>query len=74
MRISRPVQQEVDARLQVGEVRDRDQQLAAGPQDAVQLGERARLLLERQVLEHVEAQRAIERAPAIRQCRHRARA
>ena len=33
-----------------------------GREHAEQLGERPRLLLERQVLEHVEAQRAIERA------------
>ena len=56
-------QQEVHARLQVREVGHRHEQLAAGPQHAVQFGERHRLLLERQVLEHVEAQRAIERRP-----------
>ena len=48
-------EQEMHARLQVREVRDRDEQLAARRQDAVQLRERARLFLERQVLEHVEA-------------------
>src|SRR3954469_6004017 len=56
-----PAQQELDARLQMRQVRDRHEQLAARLEYAVQLGERARLFLERQMLEHIEAQRVIER-------------
>ena len=56
-----PGEQEVHARLQVREVRHRDEQLAAGRDHAKQLRERPRLVGERQMLEHVEAQRAIER-------------
>ena len=66
-----PGQQEVHARLQVREVRHRDQQLAAGRQHAEQLGERLRLILVRQVLEHVEAQRAIEAAGRRRERQQR---
>ena len=68
-----PGEQEVHARLQVREVGHRDEQLAAGREHAKQLGERARLILERQVLEHVEAQRAIEGAAGRRQRRQRSR-
>ena len=50
-------QQEVHARLQVRQVRHGHEQFAAGLQDAVQLGERAWLFLECQVLQHVETQR-----------------
>ena len=65
-------QQELDARLQVRQVRHRDQQLAAGPEHAEELGQRARLFLVGEVLEHVEAQRAIERRVGERQRGHRA--
>ena len=64
-------QQEVDARLQVREVRHRHQQLAAGRQHAVQLGQRLRLILVGQVLEHVEAQGAREAAVRERQRQQR---
>ncbi len=64
-------EQEVDARLQVREVRHRDQQLAVRLQHAVQFAQRARLLLVGEVLEHVEAQRAIERSGVERQFQQR---
>ena len=66
-----PGQQEVDARLQVREVRHRDQQLAARRQHAVQLGQRLRLILVGEVLEHVETQRAREAAVRERQRQQR---
>ena len=65
------LKEKVHARLQVREVGNRHEQLAPRPEDALQFGERNRLFLERQMLEHVEAQRAIEDARAIRQRRHR---
>ena len=55
------LQQEVRARLQVRQVRDRHEQLASGTEDAMELRERPWLLVEREVLEDVEAQRAVER-------------
>ncbi len=58
-------QQELNARLQVRQVRHRHQQLAARYQHAMEFGKRARLVFERQVLEDIEAQRAIERAVGI---------
>jgi len=56
-----PAQQELHAGLQVREVRDRHEQLATGHQHAVQLGERAGLILVRQVLQHVQTECALER-------------
>ena len=41
------------------------EELAAGREHPVQLGEGARLFLERQVLEHVQAERAIEAAVRV---------
>ena len=66
-----PAQEKVDARLEVREVRHRDEQLAARCEHAEQLAERARLVLEREMFEHVEAQRAIEGSVGKRQARHR---
>src|SRR5689334_9593226 len=64
-------EEEVNSRLQVREVRDRHEQLAAAAQNAIQLAERARLILVLEVLENVEAERPIERAVGERQTRHR---
>ncbi len=68
-----PLKQEVHARLQVGQVRDRHQQLASGPEDAVQFGDRERLVFEGEVFEDVEAQGAIEDARGIGQGSERTR-
>ena len=43
-------------RLQVREIGHRDEQFATGPQHAVQLRERARLILVREMFQHVETQ------------------
>lgn len=63
--------EKVDTRLQVGEVRDRNEQFTARLEDTVKLSQRTRLIGERQVLEHVEAQRAIEGCVRVRQRRQR---
>src|SRR5918994_6841401 len=52
--------EEMHARLEVGEVGNGDQQLAVWREDAVQLSEGLTLVLEREVLEHVQAERPIE--------------
>ena len=55
-----PAQQELQPRLQVREVGNRDEQLAAGARARDELCERARLVFVGQMFEDVEAQRAIE--------------
>ncbi len=62
-----PLQQEVDSGLQVREVRNGDEQLTGRRQDAVELCERPRLLLEGQMLEDIEAERSVEGAIVVRQ-------
>ncbi len=56
----RAPQQEVDARLQVREVRHRDQQFSARDQNAPELCESLGLVRVWQMLQHVETQCAIE--------------
>ena len=68
------LQQEVNARLQVREVGNGYEQLPVTREHAVQFLERFRLFLERQVLEHVEAERAIEAAVRVGKRRERSRA
>ena len=63
----RAPQQEVDARLQVREVRHGDQQFSARNQDAPELCECLGLVRVRQMLQHVETQCAIECRVAVRQ-------
>src|SRR4029077_11297924 len=58
-------QQEVQSRLQVREVRDRDEQLAIRREHAAELLERAWLVSEGQVLEDVEAEDPVEAPRAV---------
>ena len=55
-------QQEMQTRLQVGEVRHRHQQPASGPQHTMELGDHAGLFVEGQMFEDVEAEEPIEDA------------
>ena len=64
-------QQQVDARLQVRQVRHRDEQLSRRRQHAPQFRKGARLIRERQVLEHVETQHALEGPRLVRQRQQR---
>ena len=56
-----PPQQELQPRLQVREIGNRDEQLAAVGQHAMQLCECARLVFVGEMFQDVEAERAIER-------------
>jgi hypothetical protein len=65
--------QEVDARLQMRQIRDRHEQFAGRRQHAMHLGQRPRLIIVGQMLQHVEAERAIERRVRKRQRHQRCR-
>ena len=62
-----PLHQEMNARLQVGQIGHRDEQLATRSKDTSHFPKSRGLIVERHVLEDVEAEDAIERSVGIGQ-------